>query len=81
MPFPRVIPHSDGAGIIDAVGTGDALLAYACLSLFATQKPVIAAVLGSMAAAVACEHEGNVPVKPEDVLAKLARFERLANFN
>ncbi|MFY1668600.1 NADPH:quinone reductase [Plantactinospora sp. WMMB334] len=22
MPFPRVIPHSDGAGVIDAVGTG-----------------------------------------------------------
>ncbi len=22
MPFPRVVPHSDGAGVIDAVGTG-----------------------------------------------------------
>src|SRR5262245_60963384 len=22
MPFPRVIPHSDGMGVIDAVGTG-----------------------------------------------------------
>lgn len=22
MPFPRVIPHSDGAGVIDAVGPG-----------------------------------------------------------
>lgn len=22
MPYPRVIPHNDGAGIIDAVGAG-----------------------------------------------------------
>jgi NADPH:quinone reductase-like Zn-dependent oxidoreductase len=22
MPYPRVIPHSDGAGVIDAVGDG-----------------------------------------------------------
>ena len=22
MPYPRVIPHSDGAGVVDAVGTG-----------------------------------------------------------
>ena len=22
MPFPRVVPHSDGAGVIDAVGAG-----------------------------------------------------------
>jgi rfaE bifunctional protein kinase chain/domain len=66
--------------VIDAVGSGDALLAYATLSLFKSQHPVIAAVLGSMAAAVACEHEGNVPVKPGDVLAKLDKFERLQNF-
>jgi rfaE bifunctional protein kinase chain/domain len=81
--YPRAFFSLDSFAerVIDAVGTGDALLAYACLSLFATQKPVIASVLGSMAAAVACEHEGNVPVKPEDVLAKLARFERLANFS
>jgi rfaE bifunctional protein kinase chain/domain len=66
--------------VIDAVGSGDALLAYSALSLFATGKPVIASVLGSMAAAVECEHEGNVPVKPADVLAKLDRFERLKNY-
>jgi NADPH2:quinone reductase len=22
MPFPRVVPHSDGAGVIEAVGSG-----------------------------------------------------------
>ena len=45
----------------------DALLAYATLSLIATKSSVIASILGSMAAAIACENEGNLPVAPADV--------------
>lgn len=67
--------------IVDAVGSGDALLAYAALSLFATGNAVIASVLGSFSAAVECEHQGNIPVRPKDVLTKLERYERLATFN
>lgn len=67
--------------VVDAVGSGDALLAYAALSLFRTESAVIASVLGSLAAAVECEHEGNVPVRPKDVLDKLDRFERYANYS
>lgn len=67
--------------IVDAVGSGDALLAYAALSLYATQNPVIASVLGSFAAAVECEHEGNVPVRPKDVIDKIDHFKRLATFS
>ena len=66
--------------VIDAVGSGDALLAYATLALFATKSPAIAAVLGSLAAAVECEHQGNIPVRQSDVLNKLERFERLAHY-
>lgn len=66
--------------IVDAVGSGDALLAYAALSLFATGNAVIASVLGSLSAAVECEHQGNIPVRPKDVLDKLQRFERLAEY-
>jgi rfaE bifunctional protein kinase chain/domain/rfaE bifunctional protein nucleotidyltransferase chain/domain len=66
--------------VIDAVGSGDALLAYAALSLFATDNSVIASVLGSLAAAVECEHEGNIPVRPKDVIDKLDRFERFAKY-
>jgi len=66
--------------VVDAVGSGDALLAYAALSLFATANPVIASALGSFAAAVECEHEGNIPVRPKDVVDKLDQFERLANY-
>jgi len=67
--------------VVDAVGSGDALLAYAALSLFATQNPVIASILGSFSAAVECGHEGNVPVRPKDVLDQIERFERLANYS
>jgi rfaE bifunctional protein kinase chain/domain/rfaE bifunctional protein nucleotidyltransferase chain/domain len=66
--------------VIDAVGSGDALLAYATLALFATKNSVIASVLGSLAAAIECEHEGNVPVRPKDVVDKLHRFERFMNY-
>jgi rfaE bifunctional protein kinase chain/domain/rfaE bifunctional protein nucleotidyltransferase chain/domain len=66
--------------VIDAVGSGDGLLAYAAPSLFVTRNAVIASVLGSLAAAVVCEHQGNVPVGPTDVLAKLEHYERLAQY-
>ena len=63
--------------VVDAVGAGDSLLAYAGLSYRATGSAVIACVLGALAAGVAVEQEGNQPVGPEQVLDKLARVERL----
>jgi len=66
--------------VIDAVGSGDALLAYAALALKATGDPVTASILGSMAAAVECEIDGNIPVEPEMVLKKIEIYERRANF-
>jgi len=66
--------------VIDAVGAGDALLSYATLSMMATGKPVIAAILGSMAAACECEFDGNIPIKPEDVLRKIDAVEKIANY-
>ena len=62
------------------MGAGDALLSYATLSLAATKSPVIASILGSMAAAVACEHEGNTPVSTDDVLKKLDAVEKRAQY-
>jgi len=66
--------------VVDAVGAGDALLAYAALSLFSTRSALIASVLGALAAAIECEHDGNVPVSPAQVLAKLAQYERLLQY-
>jgi rfaE bifunctional protein kinase chain/domain/rfaE bifunctional protein nucleotidyltransferase chain/domain len=66
--------------VVDAVGSGDALLAYATLGLYVTKNVVVASALGSFSAAICCEHEGNVSVRPQDVLSKLDRFERLVNY-
>jgi rfaE bifunctional protein kinase chain/domain len=62
--------------VIDPVGAGDALLSYATLSLRATGSPVIASILATMAAGVACEHDGNTPVTPEQVLGKISSVEK-----
>ena len=45
-----------------------------------TGNEVVAAVLGSMAAALECEHDGNMPVGRDDVLGKLDLVERRATY-
>jgi rfaE bifunctional protein kinase chain/domain len=67
-------------GVKDAVGAGDALLAYATLSMLATGDPVVATILGSIAAAVECETDGNIAVRSGDVLAKLDTIEKRARY-
>jgi sugar/nucleoside kinase (ribokinase family) len=62
--------------LVDPVGAGDALLAYATLALRATGNPVIASILGTMAAAAACAHDGNIAVRPDQLLATMALLER-----
>src|SRR5207302_2940134 len=66
--------------LVDAVGAGDALLAYATLALVATKNDVIASILGNMAAGIECEHDGNVPVTPDLVLKKIDALERQADY-
>lgn len=61
--------------LVDPIGAGDALLAYSTLGMVATNSPVISSILGSFAAGVACEIEGNNPVTPEAVINKLERVE------
>lgn len=66
--------------VVDAVGAGDALLSYATLSMLATGNTVAATILGSMAAAVECEADGNWPVRPLDVMAKIDAVEKRASY-
>ncbi|HZQ74373.1 MAG TPA: PfkB family carbohydrate kinase [Burkholderiales bacterium] len=66
--------------VVDAVGAGDALLAYATLAMVATKNDVIASILGNMAAGIECEHDGNVPVTPDQVLKKIDAVEKHAQF-
>ncbi len=61
--------------VADAVGAGDALLAYSTLAMLETNSEVIAAILGSVAAACECEMDGNIPVQPKNVLEKLTDLE------
>ena len=67
--------------VVDAVGAGDALLAYATLSMLATGSLVIAGILGSMAAACECECDGNVPISPDNILRKIYEVEEMTGYN
>jgi rfaE bifunctional protein kinase chain/domain/rfaE bifunctional protein nucleotidyltransferase chain/domain len=66
--------------LLDPIGAGDALLAYASLSLATTGTIVIGSILGSLAAAVSCERQGNVPVTPDEVGHKIDSLERRAHY-
>ncbi len=67
--------------LVDGVGAGDALLAYATLSMLANQCEFTATIIGSLAAACECEKDGNVPINIEDVHHKLDAVEREAKFD
>ena len=62
----------------DAVGAGDALLAYSTLALLVSGNIVQATILGSIAAAVECEFDGNYPVTPEHIIKKLDKLRKQA---
>jgi rfaE bifunctional protein kinase chain/domain len=62
--------------LVDAVGAGDALLAYATLAMLAVRDAGIATILGTMAAAVECECDGNIPVTADDLRSKIDTIER-----
>lgn len=57
--------------IVDPVGAGDALMAYASLALTSGENLEVASILGSIAAAIECEQEGNIPITLKDVKDKL----------
>jgi bifunctional ADP-heptose synthase (sugar kinase/adenylyltransferase) len=66
--------------VVDAVGAGDALLAYSTLAMLVSRNNAIATTLGTVAAACECEQDGNIPIASTDVLAKLDKIERQMNF-
>jgi len=66
--------------LVDAVGAGDALLAYSTLAMLVSRNDAIATTLGTIAAACECEHDGNIPITPNDVLSKLDKIERQMNY-
>ncbi len=67
--------------IVDAVGSGDALLAYSALSLKLTGSLVQAGIIGSLAAAKACEFDGNQPIKSDQVIEKINDIEKKIDYS
>jgi rfaE bifunctional protein kinase chain/domain len=79
---PRTVIGLDSVArnVVDAVGAGDALLAYAALSYKATGSDIIASILGGIAGGIECEYDGNIPVTPDAVRAKIDKLEKRAMF-
>ena len=65
---------------MDSTGTGDALLSYSTLSMIATKSLVISSILGSLAAACECENEGNIDIKPEQIIDKINSIENSSSY-
>ena len=80
---PRTIISVDSfaENVVDAVGAGDALLAYASLAMVAGRgNEAIASILGNIAAGLECESYGNVPVTPAAMAQRIAAIEKRAAY-
>ena len=66
--------------IVDPVGAGDALLAYSTLAMVVARDATQATILGSIAAACECEFDGNIPISPDNVRAKINAVENQLHY-
>ena len=61
---------------VDPVGAGDALLAYATLTFLSTNSLLVSSIIGTFAAAIACENNGNNPIKLDQLLKKISDVQK-----
>lgn len=61
--------------LIDSLGAGDAMLSATSLGYKCSKNIFISAILGSFAAAVACEKEGNIPISIKEIEKKIERIQ------
>jgi bifunctional ADP-heptose synthase (sugar kinase/adenylyltransferase) len=66
---------------VDPVGAGDALMAYAALTLKVTGSLPMAALVGSLAAACESDQNGNIPIKRSDILEKLTELQNRMGYS
>jgi rfaE bifunctional protein kinase chain/domain len=66
--------------VVDAVGAGDALLAYATLAMLASRNDVHATIIGTIAAGCECEHDGNIPITPDHVRDRLLKIRQQMSY-
>ena len=64
---------------IDPVGSGDALLAYSSLALKSSNSLVSSSIIGSFAAALECQKDGNIPIRSEEVIGLIENFFKKLN--
>ena len=48
--------------------------------MLSTKSLVISSIIGSIAAACECEYDGNIPVKPENIIEKINYLEKQTNY-
>ena len=80
---PRTIVSVDSfaRNVIDPVGAGDALLAYACLAMVASKgNEAMASVLGAIAAGLECEADGNAIIRTSKVIERINELEQDAYY-
>ncbi|MCC7166118.1 MAG: adenylyltransferase/cytidyltransferase family protein [Rhodospirillales bacterium] len=77
---PFLVVDSFAKQVVDPVGAGDALLAYATLAMLTGGTEAEASILGSIAAALECEMDGNIPIGADRVLERLSAIEKRAEF-
>ena len=65
--------------IKDAVGAGDALLAYSTLMMLSSKSLIQSTILGSIAAALECEFDGNIPVISKMVTERIYKIKSRIN--
>ena len=62
--------------LVDPVGSGDAMLAYATISMLKSNNLIISSIIGSLAAACACENDGNISVEVRSIVEKINYLEK-----
>jgi len=66
--------------LIDPIGAGDALIAYATLSMVVSKNHAISSIISSIAASLACEREGNTPIKINEMLNRIDEIAKKINY-
>jgi bifunctional ADP-heptose synthase (sugar kinase/adenylyltransferase) len=64
--------------IIDPVGSGDALLAYSTIVQLKTNNEVLSSIIGTIAAGLACQKEGNVTINPVEIIGYINKLEKMS---
>jgi len=64
--------------IIDPVGSGDALLAYSTIVHLKTNNEVLSSIIGTIAAGLACQKEGNGTITPAEIISYVNKLEKMS---